>query len=302
MKQHLRWVFASMTLLVSAGVASAADMAVKAPPLVAAPFSWTGFYVGGFIGGAGMNNVNSPDATNPGPVTVGAVTFLPGTPAICDGGTPGLKTGCVANYGMSTSVIGGATAGYNWQFGKTVAGVEGEFGYMRLSGSGTLPFIAGLPCGAAGVPCPATFNTTVGDWYGTLAGRLGVTADTFNAGWSNHVLLYVKGGAAVTRARSAETIVAAPPFSAGPGLFAGSRTIWGWVAGAGAEWAIDQHWSVKAEYEYLGFNQSVGGCGILPLGAAGAGGTWCDATRIDGIHTGKIGFNYRFGGPVVAKY
>lgn len=292
-------------LLLGTVTASAADLSArpytKAPP-PAPVMNWTGFYVGGFVGGAGMENVNSPDATNPSAVTVGAATFLPGTPAICDGGTPGLKTGCVANYGMGGSVIAGGTAGYNWQFGHTVAGVEAEAGYLHLSGSGTLPFIAGAPCGVAGVPCAATFNTVAGDWYATFAGRLGVTANALNSGWSDRVLLYVKGGGAATRLSSAENIVSAPPFSAGAVSFAGARTIWGWVAGAGAEWAINQNWSLKAEYEYLGFNQSAGGCAVLPLGAAGAGGTWCDATSINGIHTGKIGLNYRFGGPVVARY
>jgi outer membrane immunogenic protein len=275
--------------------AGAADMAVKAPPIaVPPPFSWTGFYVGGFVGGAaGAQPVSSPDATNPAAVTVGATTFLPGTPAICDGGTPGLKTGCIANYGLGGGPIIGGTAGYNWQFGKIVTGVEGEFGYLHLSSSSVLPFVAGAPCGAAG--CPATFSTNVGDWYGTLAARLGVTADIFNPSWSNTVLFYAKGGAAVTRLRAAENIVAAPPFSVGASSFAGASDVWGWVAGAGIEWALDPHLSMKVEYEYLGFNnQSAGGCAILPLGAAGAGGTWCAATSLNGIQTGKLGVNYRF--------
>jgi outer membrane immunogenic protein len=286
-----------------AGTVSAADLPVKAPPMPpVVAYNWTGFYVGGFVGAAGMNNVNSPDATNPSAVTAGAFTFLAGTPVVCDGGTPGLKTGCVANYSMSTSVTAGGTAGYNWQFGKTVAGLEGEFGYMRLTGSGVLPFIGGAPCGAGGFPCVATFSTRVGDWYGTLAGRIGVTADALHAGWSNRVLLYAKGGAAVTRLSAGENIALSPPVTVVAASFTGAKTIWGWVAGAGAEWAVDQHWSLKAEYEYLGFNQSAGGCSVLAIGAAGAGGTWCEATRIDGIHTGKLGVNYRFGGPVVAKY
>jgi outer membrane immunogenic protein len=125
---------------------------------------------------------------------------------------------------------------------------------------------------------------------------LGITADGLNAAWSNHVLLYVKAGGAVTRLSTAESFV--PPPAVAAATFAGARDIWGWVAGAGAgagaEWAINTNWSVKAEYEYLGFNQSATGCGILPIGAAGAGGTWCETTAINGIHTGKLGVNYRF--------
>jgi outer membrane immunogenic protein len=282
------------------GSASAADMPVKALPPVVIPFSWTGFYVGGFVGGAWSDSVNSPDATNPSTVTAGALTFLPGVPASCDGITPGLKTGCIAHYNLGASVVAGGTAGYNWQSGKLVAGIEGEIGYMHLSGGAPLPFLGGAPCGA---PCPATFNTTLGDWYGTLAARFGVTADVFNPAFSNHLLLYVKGGGAVTRLSSSENLVAAPPLIAATVSFGGTSNIWGWVAGAGAEWALNQNWSVKAEYEYLGFdNQNAGGCNTLPLGAIGVGGTWCYSTHVNNVQIGKVGVNYRFGGPVVAKY
>jgi outer membrane immunogenic protein len=295
------WAIAAViSTSVGLGTGWAADMPVKALPPAVVPFSWTGFYVGGYVGGAGADSVSSPDGTNPSTVVNGATTYLPGVPSICDGGTPGLKTGCVANYGMGSSVIAGGTAGYNWQFGKMVAGVEGEFGYMHLSGSGTLPYIFGAPCGSAANPCVSSFSTVAGDWYGTLAARLGVTANALNPAWSDHVLLYAKGGGAVTRLSTAQNSVAGPLNVAAS--FTGASDIWGWVAGAGVEWAINQHWSVKAEYEYLGFNQSVTGCGILPLGASGAGGRWCTSTGIDGIQTGKIGVNYRFGGPVVAKY
>ncbi len=302
MRHKFGWAFAAVASLGlgALGSASAADMPVKALPPVVAPFSWTGFYVGGFVGGAWTDSVSSPDATNPGTVVAGAFTFPPGVPAACDGGTPGLKAGCIANYNMGSSVVAGGTAGYNWQAGKIVAGVEGEIGYIHLSGGAPLPFVAGAPCGA---PCPVTFNTTLGDWYGTLAGRLGVTMDAVNPAWSNHLLLYVKGGAAVTRLASSENFVAAPPLVAANLSLGGASTIWGWVAGAGAEWALNQNWSVKGEYEYLGFdNRSAGGCGILPLGAAGVGGTWCYSTHVNNVQIAKVGVNYRFGGPVVAKY
>jgi hypothetical protein len=51
---------------------------------------------------------------------------------------------------------------------------------------------------------------------------------------------------------------------------------------------------VKAEYEFLGFNKTVTGCGIVPLGAAGQNGTWCTQTAIGPVQTGKVGVNYRF--------
>jgi outer membrane immunogenic protein len=290
----------SFAVTAASQIAFAADKAVhkKAPIFTKAPaaipFSWTGFYFGGFAGGAGTGSVSTPDATNPATVTVGALTFLPGTPSFCDGGTPGLKTGCVATYGLGTSVIGGGTAGYNWQFNKTVIGLEGEYGYLHLSGSGLMPFIAGAPCGTAANPCITTMSTTLGNWYGSITGRLGVTADAVNPAWSDHLLLYGKAGAAVTRASTSEVILpSALAFAPTPGnTWAASKDIWGVAAGVGAEWALTRNWSTKVEYEYLGFNGSVQACAILPLGASGAGGVWCTQTSINGVHTGKFGVNY----------
>lgn len=271
--------------------ALAADMALKAAPPPPPAFSWTGFYLGGFVGGAGTGSVSTPDGTNA--VTVGA--YPPGVPTICDGGTPGLKTGCVANYGLNSSVIGGVTAGYNWQVGNLVTGLEGEFGYQHLSGSGLLPYIGGAPCGSAPTsPCNTTMSTRIGDSYGVLAARLGVTSNALHAGWSDHVLLYAKVGAAVSGAATSESIAAAPPTYPLPSTLAGSSTVWGVAAGGGVEWALNHHWSLKAEYEFLGFNKSVSGCAVLPYGVNGAGGTWCTQTSIGGVQTGKVGVNFHF--------
>ena len=49
MRRAQRIAFVLFTILESCCVASAADMPMKAPPYVA-PFSWTGFYIGGHIG------------------------------------------------------------------------------------------------------------------------------------------------------------------------------------------------------------------------------------------------------------
>jgi outer membrane immunogenic protein len=280
----------------SASDPGAADLSLltKAPPPPPA-FSWTGFYLGGFVGGAGTGAVSTPDATNPVTVTTPFAIFPPGLPTICSPtGVPGLTTGCVANYGLNSSVIAGGTAGYNWQFGKLVTGLEGEFGYLHLSGSGPLPFIVGTACGTAANPCVVTMSTTMGDWYGTLAARFGVTSDALKPRWSDRVLLYTKVGAAVTRVVTSEVNVGNPALFILPDTITGSNTVWGVDAGGGVEWAINRHWSVKAEYEFLGFHKTVGACGILPLGAAGQGGTWCTQTSIGPVQTGKAGFNYRF--------
>ena len=108
-----RLAFGISTIIAMIGApALAADLPLKAPAL---PVSgWTGFYVGGFVGGAGMGPVATPDGTNPATVTTPFAAFPPGVPTICKAfGTPGLGPGCVADYGMGGSVIGGGNAGYN---------------------------------------------------------------------------------------------------------------------------------------------------------------------------------------------
>ena len=76
--------------------AFAADMAVKAPPPAAAtpPYDWSGFYVGGNFGGAWTSgNLNIPGNNF---------------------------------YGGLTKFIGGVQAGYNFQAGHLLYGVEGD--------------------------------------------------------------------------------------------------------------------------------------------------------------------------------
>ncbi len=148
------------------GSASSADLGrrpvYKAPPPVAPPpliYSWTGFYVGGYVGGA----FSGQDVT---------ATDLDGFNL----------AGQSWDYKLDDSFIGGGTLGYNWQFAGSpwLVGIEGEAGYMRLRGS---------------APDPLSLDTLssarIGDWNAVLAGRLGWLA-------TPQFLLYGKGGAAWT--------------------------------------------------------------------------------------------------------
>jgi outer membrane immunogenic protein len=189
--------------LLGATSAMAANMPLpklhKVPP--PPPFSWTGYYIGGFAGGAATASVSNLDAIN-------FATFGPfpaGTTAACFGGL-GFGPGCLASYSLGGSFIGGGTAGYNWQFGKMVTGIEAEFGYIHLSGTGTLPFFAGAPCGPAANPCVIFFSTKAGDWFSTITARLGVTADALSLQWlgGDHALIYGKVGGAEARVAVSE--------------------------------------------------------------------------------------------------
>src|SRR5512142_2640175 len=92
---------AVVTLAVFTQVASAADMPVKAPvpKVVNAPYDWTGLYLGGHVG------------------------YLWGRTRV-------EEDGIVTEPNASTNgAIGGVMAGYNWQSGPIVFGLEGDFGW-----------------------------------------------------------------------------------------------------------------------------------------------------------------------------
>ena len=233
--------------LLAAGSAGAADLArapvYKAPPAMVAPYyNWTGFYVGGYVGGAWGNNVR---VTN-------------------------VNTADTWNYDLGSSFIGGGTAGLNYQIGQWVWGVEGEVGYIHLTGSAADP-----------LALTNVSSSRVGDAFGVIAGRLGFAWD--------RALLYVKGGGAFV---DVNTNVAV----SGVTIATGGNTLATYAIGGGLEYGLWDNWSVKAEYLYLGLHETVD--------AVTAGGANTFHHDFDGISTAKLGLNYRFnwGGPVVARY
>ena len=229
------------------GAAMAADISrpvYKAPPAGALPvaYDWTGFYIGGHVG-YGWADKTWQDGFGFGTVTHNADGFL-----------------------------GGGQAGFNFQTGMFVLGVEGDFSWSGISGgtTGTGVLIGGAPFGA-------TFNTDV-DWTATLTGRVGLAFDRW--------LVYGKGGVAWARDKYSTN------FYTFPGTVELSDTRVGWTAGAGVEYAFAPQWSAKLEYNYMDF------------GSRSVSFTPGTATDIDQqIHAVKFGINYKFGGgPIVARY
>ena len=275
--QTIALIVAAVSLL-TAGAASAADMAVKAAPIPPAIFSWTGFYIGGFVGGATADG----DAWASEPVLVGTTgVFYNGT------GTP-------TTYGLGSSFIGGGTIGYNWQMpgSNFVLGVEGEVGYLHLTGArqDVNARLTGLS------PIDSVNSTRLGDWYGVLAGRLGWSA--------NRALFYLKGGVAFVDHNYSfnDSCVGAGAPGCGGGFLVinrGSDVQVTYAAGAGIEYAFTNNWSLKGEYLYLGTQKSYSSSATTTIPA---GILYTNTNSDPGIHTGKIGINYRWGGPVVARY
>jgi outer membrane immunogenic protein len=286
--------FAALSLVFSAP-AMAADMAAKSPEMkapVAAPPSWTGFYIGGEVGGAWARR----DAS-----------FIPNDPAVAEilngtfaaGGQP-----LPPNSFNMSGVTGGIEIGYNWQVDRSLlVGLEADFSGSGLKGSGSSTSV---------VEAPPTFAQTVTeqqkiDWYGTLRGRIGLLP-------TPDVLLFTTGGFAYGDVKTSVNHVAVGPFAggnfaAGNGgsafqcvspttCFAGasSSTRTGWTAGGGLEWLILRNWSAKVEYQYVNLG---GGENIVltatRIGFAGnALSTFNANITRDDFHVVRAGVNYHF--------
>jgi outer membrane immunogenic protein len=271
-------------VLLTAGSAQAADMAVKAMP-VKAPvvdpvWMWTGFYVGGNVGYSWSRWGNSGASTS----------------------NPSLN-----------GALGGVQAGYNWQLNASwVAGLEGD-----IQGTGER---ASEPAGgtvvtdvAGGPPPfvdPAAFHTITtttfaNRWsfpaFGTFRGRIGGLVDPTT-------LIYATGGLAVGDfSFSSQSTASAQTFRGTVGTttnpIAGTATTTvgtafsqsviraGYAVGAGVEKKFTRNWSGKLEYLYLGFGSNTFLAGTP------------NATRVS-LHDNiiRVGINYAFDPAVVAKY
>ena len=237
-----------------AGAASAADLGTapiyrKAPPVQV--FTWTGGYIGGYVGGAFAAN--------------DTVTGVP-----VDGAGLPIFAGPAASYKYNSSVIGGYTSGYNYQFAPNwVIGYEGETGYIGVKGASAY---AGSPTSIA--------TTRAEGLYSVWAARFGYAFD--------RSLLYVKGGAALVNFETGVSDGSAPGVHLDT---MHSKYRLGYAIGGGWEYAFDNKWSVKAEYLYLGFDNNITNTGNL---GGNAGTQVWTTTSLPGIHTAKVGLNYKF--------
>jgi outer membrane immunogenic protein len=264
-----RLVLAISILAASAVGASAADLAArpytKAPPMVVAAYDWSGFYLGGNGGGAWSRQCWAVD---PFSITAGDGTVF------AVNGSEGCHT--------ASGATAGGQLGYRWQRAAWVLGLEAQGNWADLSGSNPSqnPFFAGFA------------NRTRVDAIGLFTGQVGYA-------WNNF-LLYVKGGAAVTHDKY-DSFLTAPlgPLAAGFVTDRGSETRWGGVVGIGGEYAFTGNWSVALEYDHLFMGNQDVGVVYDPAFVAALNHNERIGQDIDMV-TARI--NYRFGGPVVARY
>jgi outer membrane immunogenic protein len=245
----VRWLIAAavaIVMLTPVGL-QAADLPPAAPPYYPAPAAirtvanWNGFYLGGNVG-VGL-------ARDQSTFSAGGVNFA---------------TVDTAVFGA----VAGGQAGYNWQSGALVLGVEGDFDWSNAKGS------ISAQCAICGPVTNASLEHDI-DWFGTARARIGWAAD----GW----LAYATGGYAFGR-------VALKGTATGGGVNASltqNATPSGWTIGGGAEVALGPNWSARLEYLYVDLG-TVNNT-IVVTGAP----SLTDSARIQ-MNVVRAGVNYRF--------
>jgi outer membrane immunogenic protein len=213
----------------------AADVPVKAPYYKAMPssvvsyYNWSGFYLGLNAGyGFGSSTWDIPSIKN-----------------------------------SPKGLLVGGTAGYNWQSGSWVYGVEGDFDWSGVKGS-----TACLPGGSC---------ETRSDWLATFRGRIGYAFDRF--------LPYLTAGGAVSHVKATNS-------GATPGFQGASATPFGFTGGVGLEYAFLGNLTAKIEYLYVDLGKF--NC------VACSGASSDDVSFKESIV--RAGLNYKFSGPIFSRY
>jgi outer membrane immunogenic protein len=190
-------------LALTATSALAADiprgMPVTKAPAFVPGYTWTGFYAG-INGGYGWGNSD--------------------------------WNGFLSDTDVSGGLVG-LTAGYNWQTGALVFGLEGDIDWSNIRGS------------FASATCPIGCETK-NNWLGTVRGRIGYAFD--------RVMPYVTGGLAVGDIKASRA-----------GFVGASDINAGWTIGGGVEGALFGNVTAKLEYLYVdlgSINCSIANCGV----------------------------------------
>ena len=219
----MKKILLTTTALIVLGMApvAAADLGArpytKAPAAAVAINNWTGFYIGA-MGGYAQENTS--------------------------------------DLGQLSGGFAGGTAGYNWQAGNLVFGIEADAAWADVGTSvGILPGLASI-------------DYTIRS-MGTVRGRIGYAFD--------QVLLYGTGGYAWSDNR-----LTATAFNVS---VSDSHFHSGWTVGAGVEVMFAPKWSVKAEYLYRSLEAQTYFASVVP------GGLPVGTINLNSV---QVGVNYHF--------
>jgi outer membrane immunogenic protein len=234
-----RFLLATVSIAALTSATRAADMPSKAPIYMPAPVAdWTGPYLG----------------VQGGVVRRDALAEL----------------GLGFEFdGSGTGGTAGAMLGHNWQQGRFVYGIEGDWSWIGAK--------------AAHLTNLRQFSTSFDvNWLSTIRGRAGLALDS--------TVFYLTGGVAFGRVNNTFT------FLDGDGdigfSFTQNRTKAGWTVGAGIEHMFAPNWTARAEWRYIDFGKTGVACtpGTNPCEQPPSG------EFSNALMLGLIGVNYKFGG------
>jgi len=275
---------ASVSAMASGSV-FAADMQMpyKAAAPVAMPVSgydWSGFYVGGHIGG-GWSTTNFSD-----PSAIGVLDqccFLLGE-----------ENNATAPSGSTaSSFLGGAQIGWMYQVQRLVVGMDVDWSGMHANSSGGFSYpLGGTATGFATESYGVTTN-----WTATATATVGIAKDRW--------MLYSKAGGALANNSYTLNVAGSGGAFVAPGTpFAFSSattdTLTGWTVGAGVKWALTDNLFFNVEYNYLDFgSKSENFSGTFTATPACFTGTSCAAANLNPIfqqHISEVkaGLNLKF--------
>jgi outer membrane immunogenic protein len=246
----------STCLALTSTAAMAADMGVpytKAPVMAAPVFTWTGCYVGAHIGG--------------GSLSTGGAGLLNS-----EGSLP-------SNFASDSSTgrggVAGGQLGCNYQDGNWVFGLEGEGYWSGIKANVNRSF---------GVNDTESLSMKNSNDF-TIAARAGITFD--------RTFIYGKGGWAWGNYKVTGTELCCGPGATPFTNINQSGYLDGFLVGLGIEHALTRNWTVKLEYDYIGY-------GTRNLAITNCSGGVCSPTNNGSTSVSsnkqlfKVGFNYLF--------
>jgi outer membrane immunogenic protein len=248
--------------IVGLAVALAAGFGNGVQAQAVSAVDWSGFYVGGFLGGVnGESRVKT---------ATGVLQYFDATDSrqIARAGDNGIE---------QWRPSGGVAGGYSRQFGRVVVGLEASANTLFLDDDHSVK--------ESYVTVPtATFTlkqSVKADWMATLRPRLGWAQDNW--------LGYVTAGVAVTRLKL-DALLTDTAFN---GFSKGSkeRYVAGWSLGFGGEYALSGNWALKGEYLFTRFEEIKTVSQVTSTN--NSGGTLNHTAELD-IHAAMFGVTYRF--------
>ena len=180
----------------------------------------------------------------------------------------------------SSGVIGGGQIGYTHELSNgIVLGVETDIAASDIGAQTSFSSLDG-----AGNSTAADVRSKI-DYLGTVRGRVG------KAMFDGRFVPYVTGGFAYGGVKSGAYYNCSSCVATGYGAPTNTQT--GWTAGAGAEYALTRHLSMKAEYLYTDLGRDT----IANGGEYSVGGANLYNANVSEKATAnvmRVGLNYRF--------